>query len=174
MTKKNTKTSKPKAKPAAKSKPKAAKPAAKPTPSVDSDALLAFLAKRAGGVNRATTAFIRDTMAALVKSGATFGAILAQAEAEGWAEVLATTPVKSVLATPVKGKATGASRNGRLKGFRDTIVKALAAGPMTAAELSAEIGEADRKRLSRQLAKLAEAGQVNAEGSRRHRTYSVA
>lgn len=169
MTKKSTKNTKTKG--TAK-----AKPAAKPkTVDVDSDALLDFLAKRAGGTNKAVKAFIRETTASLVKSGATFGAIMAQAEAEGWDSVLKDTPVKSVLATPAKSAAKGPGRNGALSKLRADILDKLAGGPtagMTAADLSNKLN-VDRKRLTRQLAKLADDGKVKTAGSRRNRTYSL-
>lgn len=154
------------------------KPAAVAVPDVDGNALLGFLAKRAGGMDKATRDFIRDNTAALVKSGATFGAIMDKANAEGWGDMLAATPVKSVLATPAapraRSKGNGGGRTAALAKLQADILDKLAgAPPMTAADVAAEV-EGDRKRVTRILVKLATDGKVNAEGSRRFRTYSVA
>jgi len=164
MTKKNTKT-----------KTKTAQPVA--APAVDGNALLTFLTKRNGGLDKVTRDFIRDNTAALVKSGGTFGAIMDQATSEGWGDILAATPVKSVLSAPAGSKAKANGVSGRTADLAklqaDILAKLAGAPPMTAADVAAEV-DADRKRVTRILVKLATDGKVNAEGSRRFRTYSVA
>lgn len=151
--------------------PKTRKPKVE-TPDVDASALLEFLTKKAGGEGKATTAFIRESMAGMVKRGATFGAMMDQAKTEGWDSVLKDTPVKAVLGTTVKPVAKGPGRKEDLAMLQMSIRMKLQEGPLTAADLAKYL-DIDRKQLTRQLAKLAEDGVVKAEGSRRQRTYSL-